>query len=186
MVPARGHDGPEPCSMGVEVMTQRRDPVQIDGGFSLLEVLVASVIMLVIALGMVPLFTRSISSNIEGFESTEVANHAKSRAEEFLQYGFNAPRLTVPFGQDALEVVDYYSNAQERWVDTVPSGEVSLFTRTTRVRQFGFNDLTTPLSGSTPSDGVHLKEITVTIQGAGLNGAFGTGKQISVRVFKSQ
>ncbi len=174
------------------MMTERADPIRpvrparIDGGFSLVEVLVASVILLVISLGMVPLFTRSITSNVEGFESTEVANHAKSRAEEFLQYDFNAPSLTLAVGNDAREIVDYYADQAGDWVDTVPAADVALFTRTTRVRQFSFSDLTTPLEGGTPLDAVHLKEIMVTIQGAGVGGSFGTDKQISVRVFKSQ
>jgi hypothetical protein len=33
---------------------------------------------------------------------------------------------------------------------------------------------------------VHLKEITVTVEGGGLPGSLGAEKDISVRVFKSQ
>lgn len=163
----------------------RRQPAG-EAGFSLVEVLVAALILLVIALGMVPLFTRSITSNVEGFENTEVSNFARSRAEEFLQYPFNSPRLTVPVGQDTLTVKDYYSNRDDKWVDTLPSGDVELFTRTTEIRQFGINDLDNPLSGGADPTAIHLKEITVTVEGRGIADAFGTGKKITVRTLKSQ
>lgn len=158
-------------------------------GFSLIEVLVASAILLVIALGLVPLYTRSIRSNVEGFDYTHVSNFAKSRAEEYRQLPFASPDLTVPAGSTELEVPDFYSQAQHRWMDEAEwaaksAGDVALFTRTTTVRQFGVGDLTTPIEGGRPA---HLKEITVAVQGSRETGhVFGGGKAIAVRVFKSQ
>ena len=131
-------------------MRADRSTTGTEAGFSLIEVLVAAVILLVIALGMVPLFTRAITSNVEGFENTEVSNYARSRAEEFLQYPFNSPQLTVDVGQDVREVKDFYSQNQQAWVTPEPDGEVVLFTRTTQIRQFGINDLDTPLTGGAP------------------------------------
>ncbi len=156
------------------------------GGFSLIEVLIAALILMVILLGMVPLFTRSITNNIQGFDYTEVSNYAKSRAEEFIQFPFNSPNLTVPIGSESLEVTDFFSRKTHEWVDDLAEGEHALFTRTTQVRQFGINDVQNPLDGGTSTDRVHLKEITVTVEGAGLPGSLGTGKEISVRVMKSQ
>jgi len=161
-------------------------PMTRDAGFSLIEVLVAAVILLVIALGMVPLFTQAITSNVEGFENTEVSNYARSRAEELLQLPFNSAPLTVPIGDDMRELKDYYSRNTESWVASIDSGDVALFTRTTQIRQFGINDLENPLPGGTINTAVHLKEITVTIEGQGINDSFGTGKKIAVRTFKSQ
>ena len=160
-----------------------------EAGFSLIEVLVAAAILLVIALGLVPLYVRSIRSNVEGFDYTQVANSAKSRAEEFLQYGFNDARLTVPGGQDSLEVQDFYSVEQDRWVDEADWPPVEddqvLFTRTATVRQFSITDLATPIPGGAGSEAVHLKEITVTVEGS-RTAVLGGGKRIAVRVFKSQ
>jgi len=167
-------------------MRADRSTTGIEAGFSLIEVLVAAVILLVIALGMVPLFTRAITSNVEGFENTEVSNYARSRAEEYLQYPFNSARLTPDPGDDVLEVKDFYSQDQQAWVSPEPADEVVLFTRTTQVRQYGIDDLETPLAGGTPPTAVHLKEITVTIEGRGINDAFGTGKKITIRTLKSQ
>lgn len=157
-----------------------------EAGFSLLEVLIAALILLIIALGMVPLFTRSITSNVEGFQNTEVANFARSRAEEFFQYPFNSPQLTLEAGKDFREVKDFYSRDQDAWVSPEPTDDVVLFTRTTRIRQFGIGDLVNPLPGGTSPAAIHLKEITVTIEGLGLANRFGTGKTITVRTLKSQ
>jgi prepilin-type N-terminal cleavage/methylation domain-containing protein len=172
--------------MGVEVMQTLRRQTGAQAGFSLIEVLVAAVILLFIALGMVPLFTRAITSNAEGYENTEVVNYARSRAEEYLQYPFNSPQLTLGVGDDVLEIKDFYSQDQEAWVSPEPADEIVLFNRTTQVRQFGVTSLETPLPGGSPPSQVHLKEITVTIEGRGINDTFGTGKQITVRTLKAQ
>jgi len=153
-------------------------------GFSLIEVLIASVILLVISLGMVPLFTRAIGSNRSGFDYTQVSNFARSRAEEFFQYPFNSAKLTVPVGQTSLEVKDYYSSQNHDWEGSLTAGDFALFTRTTTIRQFGVLDLTTPLDGGAEARTVHLKEITVAITGQDV--PLSTGKAITVRLFKSQ
>jgi hypothetical protein len=115
-----------------------------------------------------------------------VSNFAKSRAEEFLQYPFNSASLTIAGGNTEREVEDFFSDQTHEWVDVLPDGEHALFTRTTTVRQFGIADLEDPLDGGTPLEAVHIKEITVTVEGRGLPGSLGTGKVISVRVMKSQ
>ncbi len=155
-------------------------------GFSLVEVLVAALILGIIALGLVPLYTRSIRSNFEGFDSTQVSNFAKSRAEAYLQFPFLSAPLTVPGGSTELSVQDFYSAKDHDWVDAVLAGDAALFTRTTTVRQFSVSDLKTPLNGDADPGQVHLKEITVTVQDDRGGGSLGTPKAIAVRVFKSQ
>lgn len=163
---------------------------RLQGGFSLIEVMVAAAILLVIALGLIPLYTRSIRSNVEGFDYTQVANSARSRADEFFQLPFNSSRLTVPNGETELCVEDFYSHGEHRWIELAqcgdkPSGDTALFTRTTTVRQFGIGDMTTPILGSVPTpDEVHLKEITVSVEGS-RTPVIGGGKVIAVRLFKS-
>lgn len=163
-------------------------------GFSLIEVMVAGLILLVIALGLVPIYTRSIRSNIEGFDYTRVSNAARSKAEELLQLPFNSVDLTVPGGSTELEAQDFFSQQEHEWFDEDEwagrSGDVALFTRTARVRQFSVTDPTAPqledpLDGDAPAAAVHLKEITVTVEGTRA-GALGGGKDITVRVLKSQ
>ncbi|MFP3938925.1 MAG: hypothetical protein ACLF0P_01340 [Thermoanaerobaculia bacterium] len=176
--------------MAMAMRAERRPGVGPEAaGFSLIEVMVAGLILLVIALGLVPIYTRSIRSNIEGFDYTRVSNAARSKAEELLQLPFNSPELTVPGGETELEAEDFFSQQEHEWFDedewSGRSGDVALFTRTATVRQFGIADLTTPLDGDAPPDAVHLKEITVTVEGTRA-GALGGGKDIAVRVLKSQ
>lgn len=164
-------------------------PMRPAAGFSLIEVMVAGVILMVIALGLVPLYTRSIRSNVEGFDYTQVSNWAKSRAEEYFRLPFDAERITVPAGQDELEVQDFYSHLEHRWMeqedwDARAVGDVELFTRTTTVRQFGIGDIRNPLPGGSDPGAVHLKEITVAVRG-NKTAVLGGGKDIAVRLFKS-
>lgn len=156
-------------------------------GFSLLEVMIAAVILLVIALGLIPLYARSIQSNVSGFDYTQVSNFAKSRAEEFLQYPWNSPRLIVPIGNNQLQITDFYSQQDHTWKPVLASGEEALFNRVTTVRQLGIGDITTPLAGGTGAAAVHVKEITVTVTGTrAAGGPLGPGKDIVIRVLKSQ
>lgn len=154
-------------------------------GFSLLEVLIAAVILMVIALGLVPLYSRSIRSNLEGFDYTQVSNLAKSRAEEHIQLPFDDPRLTVPGGSTEASVDDFYSARDKEWVLVLDDGDSALFDRTTTVRQFSVGNVTEPLDGNAPPEAVHLKEITVAVRANRAGAAFGPGKAITVRVFKS-
>lgn len=165
-------------------------PERQSAGFSLIEVMVAGLILLVIALGLIPLYTRSIRSNVEGFDYSQVSNFAKSRAEEFRQLPFNSAPLTLDPGDEQLEVQDFYSWNEHRWIDEddwTAGEDVALFTRTTTVRQLGVTDLASPVPGGSPPAGVHLKEITVEVQGSRESGhVLGPGKTIAVRVLKSQ
>ena len=154
-------------------------------GFSLVEVLIASALLLIMATGILPLFTRSIVSNAEGYNHTQVANAARSRGEEFFQLPFNSEPLTLLAGTERL-YDEYYSKQNRVWIDgTVPAGETALFTRTTTIRQYNVNDPATPLVSTAPPTTVHLKEIVVRVQSTRV-GPLGVGKQIAVRLLKSQ
>lgn len=170
----------------------RRDVgVPCEAGFSMIEVLIAAAMLLIVALGVLPLFTQAMVNNTAGAESTRVANHARTRAEEFLQYPFNSASLLVPAGVTEREIDDYYAREEEAWFagtvsDAASAGHDPLFTRTTTIRQFNVQDLTTPLDGGAPPGAVHVKEITVEIEGTRSAGPLGAGKRIAVRVHKSQ
>jgi hypothetical protein len=155
------------------------------GGFTVIEVLVASVLFLMIALGVLPLFTRSIVSNAEGFDHTRVATFARARGEEFMQLPFDSPELALVTGTERV-FDEYYSQSTSEWIDgTAPVGDPALWTRTTTIRQFNISDLATPLADTAPAENVHLKEITVAVESA-RGGALGVGKRITVRLFKAQ
>src|SRR6476469_2431083 len=84
-------------------------------GFSLLEVMIASAVFLIVAIGLLPLFARSISNNLGGREAPDVANLGRSQVEELFQLTFNHPSLTVPSGQTVLTTTAYFSKKDSVW-----------------------------------------------------------------------
>lgn len=161
-----------------------------DRGFSLVEVAIASVFLLVIMLGIVPLFTRAMSNNLSGFDYTRVSNAARERAEEFFQLPFNSEPLTINAGTERA-FDEFYSYNNDTWLDgteadAAAAGDKALLTRRTVVRQFNVNDLVTPLDNTAPPGAVQIKEITVAVQATPAVGTLGLGKQNSVRLYKAQ
>lgn len=167
------------------------------GGFSLVEVLIAALLLLIILLGIVPLFLRSMSSRQEGRESTAVGSYARTRAETLLQLPFDHPELTVPGGAAQLEVVEYLDRATDRWSRDPALAAQAFWVRTTRVRQYGSSDLLDgdvdgdgnnldlPLPGGTNPRSIQLKEIEVAIESPRDGGALGAAEEITVRVLKA-
>jgi len=159
-------------------------------GFSLLEVMISAVLLMVIALGVLPMFLQAAASNEIGREYMEVSNFAKSRAEEYAQNGFNSPALTITSGTQ-LVASEYYSAKTRTWLPgtsaiAASAGDLAMWVRTTTVRQFSFDDLTTPLSSSADPGTIHLKEVTVDVQGMKLGNIPGSGKRATVRTLRSQ
>ena len=150
-----------------------RQPPEL--GMSLIEVLVAVAIMTIIALGIIPLFMRSIRQNREGANYTEVTNVGRSALEEFVQLDFNAPELTIVAGSD-LRSRQVYDRGLERWVDStaaIPAAtdatKPHVYERWITVEQFAGGDFTedgyldTPLAaGSNPTE-IHIKRIRVMV-----------------------
>lgn len=167
-----------------------RRRAQQQGGFSVVEVLIATLIFLIIAVGILPLFASSARNNLEGREATEVSNFGRSVLEGLLQADFNDARLTVPAGQTARTTEEYYSGEDDVWKPgTGSAGDPALWRRRTIVRQFGYQDdgtLTPPLNGSAPVGEVDIKEIEVQVwHGRHQQSlALGGGRRYSVRVLK--
>lgn len=160
------------------VMQPGRRTSARQAGFSLVESLVAALILLFIALGLIPLFARSLRDNTAGSDSTQASNHGKAKLEEYLQLPFNnqvvelAPASTqTVVGEswaqgDATQVGD----ANEGWWAGAPTGRGRLlWSRQTTVRQYGITDLddgklSDPLPGGTEPVFVHLKEVEVRLE----------------------
>ena len=171
---------------------QALSPIGCDG-FTLVEVLIASILLLAIALGTLPMFLRSITDNTSGRESTEASNFARSRIEEYSQLNFNSPELTIDAGSEKV-VSDYYSAAYETWTDGAPpAGDPTIWIRTTTVRQYSATalddlqlDAAEALLAGTSNSLVHLKEVIVSIQGQSVLGLLGRPSQVTVTIVKSQ
>lgn len=163
-------------------------------GFSLIEALIAALVLGLLAIGVLPLFTQAMVNNKQGSDSTVVTTFGKSDLETLQPVPFDAGAptetlMTIPAGQTSLVVVDWYtqqSSAQVggtngKWIVTCTGTTAScastpqpvnqgavLWRRTTTVEQFNINDLTfaKPEPGGTLADFVHLKRITVVVQRA--------------------
>jgi type II secretory pathway pseudopilin PulG len=166
------------------------------GGFSLVEVLIAGALLLVISLGILPLFTRSMTLNSAGRVSTQISQYARSSMEELISASLNAPSLTIPAGETELEVISYFEDASEGWIaeaDHVP-GSGWFYRKTVRVRQYNVgaladNELTAGerLDGSSASNLVDLKEIEVIVEsysGADTDDETTSGRRIALHSIK--
>ena len=144
-------------------------------GMSLIEVLVAVLIMVAIALGVLPLFTRSIRQNREGANYMNLTNVARSTLESYMQLGFDDPRLAVPVGENALERHEYWDEGDSTWkpmadAETLPAGKNVRWQRTIEVQQFSAGDfvdngqLDNPLDGGFSPEFVQLKVVRVFVR----------------------
>jgi prepilin-type N-terminal cleavage/methylation domain-containing protein len=167
-------------------------------GFSLIEVLIAMALAGLLLVGVLPLFTKSMSNNVEGNQLTEVTNRARLHVEELMAMPIGAEELTVPDGLDELVRVDLFSPTEERWIEEslYPDDADPLYTRTTRVRQFNMSAISNidlefeddeVLPGGSPASQVEIKEIVVRVN-TGLPtflSLMGRQKAVTLRVLKS-
>lgn len=177
--------------MEVQQVIRRRPRPQRqrgEAGFSFIEVVIASLLLLMIAVAVLPMFTEAASSNETGREYTDVANFARSRAEEFTQLPFNAELVTITANIERIHE-EYYSATSRKWMPgtTVAAGDRALWLRRTRIRQFEATDrdLTTPLPAGTDALRIQVKEIQVEVRGASAGSLFGPAKAITVRTLKT-
>lgn len=153
-------------------------PLRDELGMSLIEVLIAVAIMTVIALGIVPLFMRSIRQNREGANYTEVTNIARSALEELVRNDFNSPELTIDAGT-VKETRQVYDRTLQLWVnaslapnplpDPTDWTKPHFFERRIKVEQFAGGDfiedgyLDTPEPAGTNPTEVQIKRIRVMV-----------------------
>jgi len=182
----------------------KRHRVEAAAGFSLVEALVAAAILLVIALGLIPLFARSIRDNQAGSDFTQATNGNKSRLEESEQIPFNSSTLDVPNGLTEGQVVESYSqgdrtktaDANEKWWPGAPTDKGTLlWMRTTLIHQYSMGALdkrakdfvlspTERQPGGSDPIYIHLKEVEVTLDSDRKHDLFGGGRRVTFRLLK--
>lgn len=174
-----------------------------EAGFSIIEALIAAAILLIIALGLLPVFSRAINDNVTGNDATQATNGSRTELEELLQMPFNNTRMVVAAGQTKTETKDLYTRAKtdpstgsyqigdatEGWTADASGRGPVLWNRTTTVQQYGITDLNdgkldTPLDGSTQANFVHLKQIQVLIENPKKD-LFGNGQGTTLTVIKA-
>lgn len=188
---------------------RHRMRIGAEEGFSMVEVMIAAVLLLFIALGLVPLFGRSISNNAAASDFSQATNGNRSRLEEALQSPFNSQIMDVPTGELSVEVHDFWAqggrgtigDASEGWwppIDpegvTPPSDKGTiLWDRRVVTQQYSMNSFSktdlvlTPNErepGGTDRIYVHLKEVEVILESEKDSGIFGGGRRVAFRVYK--
>jgi hypothetical protein len=163
-------------------------------GFSTIEALLAGVLLLIMTLGVLPLFTQSLFNNRQGKLASDATNEARSELERIIQLGFESAELVIPAGADELETVAHFSDVHRRWIAEADYNDGAdgfrLFTRTTTVRQYGFaaleDELLEPseaLDGGATRGEVHFKEILVQVEANALRA--GPNKRVTLRTIKT-
>lgn len=177
--------------MDVEVKAGRPG----EAGFSLIEALIAAGILLIIAMGLIPLFSQSILNNAAGSDHTQASTFAKDELEDLEGLAFATPRLVVPGTAVENLSTDFWTAGttdlgDEGWVSVAPSNP--RWSRTTRVTQFSvgaFDDgmLTDPerQPGNTQPIQVHFKVIEVQLDsGKKATSGLPPGPRLVYRIIK--
>ncbi|MDH3402262.1 MAG: hypothetical protein OES32_00080 [Acidobacteriota bacterium] len=163
----------------------RNRPALRQAGFSLLEGLLAAALVMVITLGIMPLFTRSIIQNVAGKESTLSSNYARSTSEEMISLPLDREALRPVVSELSRETCEDYE-AGTGWTlrdpcSADPAGTPT-WTRQTTIQQFSIRDIydadtasgtptfTNPIPGYAAADDqldafVHIRQLVVTTEG---------------------
>lgn len=183
----------------------RPEPRRAEAGFNLIEMLIGIALLFIIAVGVVPLFSRAAALNSFGRESTTVAGYGRTVQEEYAQLPFAAPQLTLSAGEEltveqfwvplpvtSSDPNDPVDAALGEWVDEATlAGRQAHWERELRVRQFSVNDLNDdgqfndPLDATSDFNFVHLKEVQVEVAGVREGGPLGKSRRVVITRMKA-
>ena len=156
-----------------------------EAGFSLVEGLIAALILLFVIVGVLPLVSQSMLNNLQGNTASFQTSSSVDGTETLLSVPFNAPELVIAVGsttsviqdlyvlEDVLPAITGLEAKPKRWLalaDFNASTDLTEYTRTATIEQFGASDLDsddsfdTPLDGITDPGSVHFKRVTMQIR----------------------
>lgn len=164
-------------------------------GFSLIETLIAAAILLLILIGILPLFERSRMNLIQGYDASRVSNATIENSERLLSLPFNSFLTNVvdDAGGAALmtQRTDFWLLEGDTWADTVPASDRAQFTRTTTIQQYSVGDATdddlfifeTPRDSTTQANQIHMKRILTDVVNPRLDGPAATYRIVAVHTY---
>lgn len=143
-----------------------------EAGFSLIEALIAALLLLFIVLGVLPLFSRAMMNNLQGNDASNISNGAVEGFEQLLALPFDNQLLTLAGGATQRDITQAYSLKHNEWVlpTDLASGDEAQYTRTLRLEYFQFSDLSDdgalddPLPGDFDPTYIQLKRLQIRIQ----------------------
>ncbi len=175
----------------------RRHP---DGaGFSLVEAVFSAALILIITVGIMPLFTNSIIQNVHGKESTQSTNYSRSGAELLYPLPLDRPMVRPDLGDTEVETcLSYEDGSWEPYNCSVdPSGDPS-WVRTSVVQQYNINEIydgdtkagdptfKNPVTGYAIGNEqldafVHIRQLIVTAEGQReIDSPLGAGRRVDL------
>jgi len=160
-------------------------------GFSIVEALIAAAIIGVVAIGVLPLFTRAMVDNMAGADYTRVTNYAKSKEEDFTRVPYLQSTIQLPVGQTQLLTTEYMDPASLYWVATKPANPLAVWTRVTTLTQYNLFDtdddqmFNNPIAGGAVGiDAVQVLQAQVQVKSVSTIGPLGGRRTTLVRYLK--
>ena len=177
-------------------------------GFSMLEVMIAGAILLIISLGLIPLFVQAVRNNETGSDYLQATNSTKGRLEEAASLPVNTSSLALPAGATEGQAVESWAqgarnqigDAAEGWWAGAASGKGDvLWMRTTRIHAFSITALDQDakdftlspaerLPGASDTSDLanqNLKEVEVVLESEKGSSVFGGAKRTTFRLLKA-
>jgi prepilin-type N-terminal cleavage/methylation domain-containing protein len=160
-------------------------------GFSMVESLIAAAIIGIVAIGILPMFTRAMVDNMAGADYTRVTNYAKSKEEDFTRMRVLDQTIQVPAGQTNLMTTEYMDPASLYWVATKPANPLAVWTRVTTFTQYNLYDtdddqmFNNPIAGGAVGvDAVQVIQAQVQVKSISTIGPLGGRRTTLVRYLK--
>lgn len=166
---------PDVQSSGPSGSTVRRDDacrpaLRRRSGMSVVEVLIAASLLLVIALGVLALLTRSMANANRGWEATVAANHVRNQLDTYTGEPLTSPTVLITGGQKEEVLTEYWAQGSsaisndddEGWYPDEGSAQgLVLLEREVTIRQYNVKSLLGDTTGLN-DEGQWVFEITET------------------------
>ena len=178
-------------------------PTARDAGFSLIEALIAAALVLMITLGVMPLFTHAVVQNVSGKESTISTNYSRSTTEELIGLPLDREEVRTELSETERELCYSYEHP-DGWKE-VPDcnpendpNDYPAWARTTLIRQYNINEIydgdtaagnptfKNPILGYAVGNDrldsfVHIRELMVITEGQREEGSpLGKGRRVDM------
>lgn len=172
---------------------RRIPPAPSEGGFSMIETLIAALIIGIVAVGVLPLFTRAMVDNMAGADYTRVTNYAKSKEEDFSRIPFLQQSIQVKPGDTQEMTTEFMDPATLFWVASKPANPLAVWTRSTTYTQYNLFDtdddqmFNNPIAGQPLGVGVDLVQVIqaqVQVKSVSAIGPLGGRRSTVIRFLK--
>jgi hypothetical protein len=167
-------------------MVDRENSSSAESGYSVVEGLIAAALLLIVTVGILPLFARSMANNVSGNDQTRQSNGAVDEFERSTSLPFNSGDMSLLLGNDrvddtviALKKLSVSPGEPDTVMSTrwelpanLGTDDLQQTVRRRRLRQFPFDEFNAttpgasfqnPLPQGTPDSAVIFKVVDVTI-----------------------